>query len=265
MNSMNRTLVLCADDFGLSAGINSAILELIDRGRLSATSCMTTMPAWTEESARSLLARQERAALGLHFNLTEGEPAIPLGRLMLQSLSGQLDLTRIQQVLEQQLERFEQLTGRAPDFIDGHQHVQMFPGIRQRVLRTIRQRYPRQRPWIRVSTPALSGHDARFKALIVRLMGVGFERRRRQYEIAGSGHFAGLYSLTPDAGFERMLQHWLDQLPEGALIMCHPGKTDGSSPLARARQQEYDWLASDAFIAALTKSKRSLSPCPALD
>lgn len=141
----------------------------------------------------------------------------------------------------------------------------MFPGIRQQVLRSIRQRYPHQRPWIRVSLPALGGHDAGFKALVLRLMGVGFERRRRQYEIAGSRRFAGLYSLTPDAGFERMLQHWLDQLPEGALIMCHPGRTEGSTPLARARQQEYDWLASDAFIAALAKSKRSLSPRPALD
>lgn len=152
---MNRTLVLCADDFGLSTGINSAILELIDRGHLSATSCMTTLPAWTPDAAAALLARQERAALGVHFNLTEGDQAIPLGQLMLQSLSGQLDLAGIQQALERQLDRFEQLTGRAPDFVDGHQHVQIFPGIRRLVLSTIRQRYPQQRPWIRVSNPAL--------------------------------------------------------------------------------------------------------------
>jgi predicted glycoside hydrolase/deacetylase ChbG (UPF0249 family) len=62
-----------------------------------------------------------------------------------------------------------------------------------------------------------------------------------------------------------MLQHWLKTLPEGALIMCHPGHTDGQSGLARARQQEYDWLASDVFSAALQQSQRSLTVMPALD
>lgn len=262
---MNRTLVLCADDFGLSAGINTAILALIDRGRLSATSCMTTMPAWTPDAARALLARQERAALGLHFNLTEGEGAIPLGRLMQQSLTGRLNRSQIQQALEQQLDCFEQLTGRAPDFVDGHQHVQMFPGIRHLVLETIRQRYPQQPPWVRVSNPALRGHDAGFKALVLRLMGAGFEPLRRRCGLAGNRSFAGMYSLTPEADFEGMMQHWLESLPDGALIMCHPGQTGGTSGLARARQREYDWLASDAFAAALDKSERSLSTRPLLD
>lgn len=261
---MNRTLVLCADDFGLCAGINEAILELIDGGRLSATSCMTTMPAWTPDAAAALLARQDRAALGVHFNLTEGDQAIPLGRLMLQSLTGRLDRGRIQQELEHQLDRFEQLTGRAPDFVDGHQHVQIFPGIRRLVLSTIRQRYPQQRPWIRVSNPAPRGHDAAFKALVLRLMGLGFDRLRRQQKIAGNRCFAGLYSLRPEAGFDRMMQHWLHSLPEGALIMCHPGKTAAASALAQARQREYDWLASDAFGAALAESNRSLASRPAL-
>lgn len=261
---MNRTLVLCADDFGLSNGINSAVLNLIDRGRLSATSCMTTMPAWTLEAATELLARRERAALGFHFNLTEGERAIPLERLMLASVTGRLDLTGIQRTLDEQLDSFERLTQRSPDFVDGHQHVQMFPGIRRLILQTIQQRYRQQPPWIRVSTPALGGHDAGFKALVLRLMGTGFERVRREYGIAGSSCFAGLYSLSPDAGFDRMMHHWLQTLPDGALIMCHPGQTDGASPLAQARQREYEWLASDGFAEALEKGGRSLSSRPLL-
>jgi predicted glycoside hydrolase/deacetylase ChbG (UPF0249 family) len=96
-------------------------------------------------------------------------------------------------------------------------------------------------------------------------MGLGFEQRRRQHSVAGNRSFAGMYSLQPDAGFERMLHHWLKTLPEGALIMCHPGHTDGQSGLARARQQEYDWLASDAFSDALQQSQRSLTVMPALD
>lgn len=124
---MTRSLVLCADDFGLTDGINRAILELIDLGRLSATSCMTTMPAWTENAAAALVERHDRAALGLHFNLTEGDNAIPLGKLMQQSLLGQLDTDRVQQAFNQQLDRFEALAELPPDFVDGHQHIQMFP------------------------------------------------------------------------------------------------------------------------------------------
>lgn len=262
---MTRSLTLCADDFGLTDGINRAIVELIELGRLSATSCMTTMPAWTEGAAAALVARHDCAALGLHFNLTEGDTAMPLGKLMQQSLLGKVDTDWVQRALNRQLDRFEALTGLPPDFIDGHQHIQMFPGIRTIVLQTLQQRYQRQRPWIRVSNPAIGGHDAGFKAVVLRLMGLGFERQRRQHSVAGNQCFAGMYSLQPDAGFERMLQHWLQTLPEGALIMCHPGHTDGQSSLARARQQEYEWLASDAFGAALQQSQRSLTVMPALD
>ncbi|PSL13921.1 putative glycoside hydrolase/deacetylase ChbG (UPF0249 family) [Marinobacterium halophilum] len=261
---MSRSLVLCADDFGLSEGINRAILALIRQGRLSATSCMTTMPAWHAEAATELLALHGKAALGLHFNLTEGDHATPLGQLMQQSLSGRIDRQHIQQALETQLDRFEQQLGHAPDFVDGHQHIQMFPVIRQIVLTTLARRYGHNCPWIRVSTPALSGHDARFKALILNMMGVGFERMRRRYAIAGTRDFAGMYSLQPEAGFGTMMTHWFNTLPDGGLIMCHPGYTDGRSPLARAREEERNWLASAACANALQQHQRTLSKRPAL-
>lgn len=261
---MTRSVVLCADDFGLSEGINRAILELIDLGRLSATSCMTTMPAWTTAAAADLLARHDQAALGLHFNLTEGDTAIPLGQLMHQSLTGRIDPESVRTALEQQLDRFEEVLGHIPDFVDGHQHVQMFPGIRQVLLATLAHRYSENRPWVRVSTPALHGHDARFKALILNMMGLGFDRARRHYGIAGNRNFAGMYSLQPQAGFGEMLYHWLEVLPDGALIMCHPGYTDGHSLLAKARQEEHAWLAGDTFAEQFNHQQRKLSTLPDL-
>ncbi len=262
---MSRSLVICADDFGLSNGINAAILELISAGRLSATSCMTTMPAWTQAAADALLQLEDRAALGLHFNLTEGDNAIPLGKLMQLSLSGRIDAGAIATALEHQLDRFEQRLGRPPDFVDGHQHVQMFPGIRQVVLENLAQRYGSHRPWVRVSTPALSGHDARIKALVLRVMGLGFDRLRRRLGIAGHPDFAGMYSLRPQAGFGDMMRHWLETLPDGALIMCHPGYTRGQSALEQAREEERAWLASDTFADALKHAGRSLATEPRLN
>ncbi len=261
---MTGSLVICADDFGLSDGINRAILELIGQGRLSATSCMTNMPAWTTDAAARLLELEARAALGLHFNLTEGDGAVPLGKLMQQSLSGRIERSVIGAELERQLDSFEQQLGRTPDFVDGHQHVQMFPGIRQAVLETLARRYGNQCPWVRVSTPALRGHDARFKALVLRIMGLGFDRLRHRHGIAGNRDFAGMYSLQPQAGFGRMMQHWLETLPDGALIMCHPGYTSGQTSLGQAREAERAWLSGDAFAMLLQRCQRRLSPTPRL-
>lgn len=261
---MSRSVVICADDFGMSEGVNEAILELIDLGRLSATSCMTNMPCWTAATAEQLLARRPRAALGLHFNLTEGGHAIPLGRLILKSLSRQLDRQVVLEQFDTQLDRFEQLIGSAPDFVDGHQHIQMFPVIRDVLLERLQQRYAEQAPWVRVSTPGLSGHDSAFKALVLRLIGLGFEAALTRAHLSGSKAFAGMYSLTPEANFASMMRHWLQTEPEGVLIMCHPGKTRGESPLHRARQNEYQWLSSDDFHKAMIESKRSLRIRPTL-
>lgn len=261
---MRRGVVICADDFGMSEGINDAILELIDNGRLSATSCMTNMPCWTPAAAEQLLKRRHLAALGLHFNLTEGDNATALGKLMLKSLSRQLDKQSVLEQFDAQLDKFEQLIGSAPDFVDGHQHIQMFPIIRDALLNRLSQRYGEQMPWVRISKPSLSGHDSAFKALVLRMIGWGFETSRRQNNVRGNTAFTGMYSLTPGADFAGMMRHWLNTEPDGTLIMCHPGKSSGKTPLARARRNEYQWLSSDRFKESLKESDRLLQRKPSL-
>ncbi len=49
---MTRRLRLIADDYGLAPGVSAAILELLDRGRLTGTSCMTGFPEWHGEAVR---------------------------------------------------------------------------------------------------------------------------------------------------------------------------------------------------------------------
>ena len=72
-----RHLVVCADDYGLSPGVNRAILGLAEAGRISATSCMTTGPGWPA-SAAALRTLDGRIGIGLHLNLTEGAPLGPM-------------------------------------------------------------------------------------------------------------------------------------------------------------------------------------------
>src|SRR5258708_20404269 len=67
-----RRIWLCADDYGLSPGVNRAIRDLIERGRLNATSVMVVGPAVGRDEITALktaVAKSLRCAIGLHFTL----------------------------------------------------------------------------------------------------------------------------------------------------------------------------------------------------
>src|ERR1700759_5326035 len=68
-----KRIWLCADDYGISPGVNRAIRDLIERGRLNATSVMVVTPAIGRDEVASLqavAARSARCSIGLHITLT---------------------------------------------------------------------------------------------------------------------------------------------------------------------------------------------------
>src|SRR5262249_7833626 len=68
-----RPIVLCADDYAVAPGVSRAICALVERGRLSATSCMTVSSHWAEH-ARWLRPLDGQADIGLHLTLTDHAP-----------------------------------------------------------------------------------------------------------------------------------------------------------------------------------------------
>src|ERR1700749_1800783 len=136
---MNR-IWLCADDYGISPGVNRAIRDLIERGRLNATSVMVVAPAIDRDEVASLQAgamRNARCAIGLHVTLTapfrplsmhfrplDGGMFLPFARLLragaLRRVGGEI----IRAEVVMQLIAFRDLFVRLPDFVDGHQHAQ---------------------------------------------------------------------------------------------------------------------------------------------
>ena len=106
-----RVLIVNADDFGYSDGINRGITEAHDRGIVTAASLMVNAPRAREAAA---LARSRPAlSLGLHVNFTnEGERLVEFG-----------DAAACREGLARQLEAFQALVGRAPTHLDSHQHV----------------------------------------------------------------------------------------------------------------------------------------------
>src|SRR5713101_15457 len=68
-----RRIWMCADDYGISSGVNRAIRDLIVRGRLNATSVMVAAPSFARPEAVALAILNSgapRAAIGLHLTLT---------------------------------------------------------------------------------------------------------------------------------------------------------------------------------------------------
>ncbi len=133
---MSRHIWIVADDYGLSPAVDDGILELLDQGRLSGTGCMTVFPDWPQEAMRLKARHAERA--GIHLTLTDQpslsgaatlarEGRLPSLTTLLKGVAtGQIADTDIKAELDAQLARFEDLFGKPPLYIDGHQHVHFF-------------------------------------------------------------------------------------------------------------------------------------------
>ena len=70
---MRKQLILCADDFAQNEDISEGILSLMRTKRINATSCVVNSPCWPEQS-EALHAFKSSHFIGLHLNLTMGQP-----------------------------------------------------------------------------------------------------------------------------------------------------------------------------------------------
>jgi predicted glycoside hydrolase/deacetylase ChbG (UPF0249 family) len=264
-----KRLILSADDYGLSPGIGKAIRSLIDAGRLSATACMTPSPDWPAEAAL-LKPLSNRADIGLHFTLTglpglaSGGAAQPpsLAQLVLRALTGRLDLGAVAAELDAQFDAFEAAMGRPPDFLDGHHHVHQLAGVRKVVVETVRRRYPGAPLYVRTCGDGLMtivGRRSQIgRSLAVAGLGLGFSGYLRSHGLATNTAFRGVRSFAASENYPALFARWLHDVPDGALIMCHPGHVDASlvarDPVTTAREAEFAFLASGQAGSLLARA-----------
>jgi predicted glycoside hydrolase/deacetylase ChbG (UPF0249 family) len=267
----SRHIWLCADDYGISPSVNAAIRELILRGRINATSVMTAAPHLTEndeaDALEMLNSGEKRAALGLHVTLTapfaplsadysplRGGAFLPLNEMMRLSLARRLQSERLVIEIASQLRAFVSAFGHVPDFVDGHQHVHLFPQVRDAVLKVVAEAAPDA--WVRQCGRARSGRRLRDrKALVLDILSQGFRRKARRLGIATNPGFAGAYNFNAKGDFAKTFPRFLAGLPDGGLIMCHPGFVDTElerlDPLTTQREREFAYFNSDVFPQAL--------------
>jgi predicted glycoside hydrolase/deacetylase ChbG (UPF0249 family) len=273
-----RRIWLCADDYGLSPGVNRAIRDLIERGRLNATSVMVVGPSIGRDEAKALqvaAANSPRCAIGLHVTLTapfrpltmyfrpvDGGMFFPFPKLLRAGLLRRLDPEIIQAELMVQFATFSEQFGRAPDFVDGHQHVQLFPQVRDAFLAAVKEAAPNA--WVRQGgrKQPLAQRLGTPKALVLDILSAQFRTRAARTDIAFNPGFAGAYDFSKAPDFGLLMRQFLDGLPEGGLIMCHPGFVDetlvGLDPLTTQRELEYAFLAGERFPPLLAANKVTL-------
>jgi chitin disaccharide deacetylase len=264
-----RPIWLCADDYGISASVNKAIRELVMRGRINATSVMVAAPSLHRSEAASLNmlnAGARRVAIGLHVTLTgpfapmspgfrplRNGAFLPLEQMLVRGTLRLLNRRKLGIEIATQLKAFVTLFGRAPDFIDGHQHVHLFPQVRDAVLDVVREAAPRA--WVRQCgrATALSGRFADRKALVLDWLSRSFRARAGKQGIATNPAFAGTYDFAAETvpDFAELFPGFLRKLPAHSVVMCHPGFVDAEltrlDPLTTQREREYAFLAGDAF------------------
>ena len=254
MTAKPRNLTLCADDFGQSKSISEGILDLIACRRLTATSVLTEGPYWPE-GAQRLRDMQDRTDVGVHLNLTHAFPTTSGSRSLIHWLiatqTGRVAADKIKERFLRQIDLFTQHFRRLPDFIDGHQHVHAFPLIRQAMMEAIELRWSEQkgRPWVRTPDRLIDDSGSQLKTLVLRYACRGFSNFVEQHGLKFTQHFGGLYALNANANFEGRMRGWLEQTPNGTLLMCHPGRpaNDYADPIAGARSVEFSYLVSPRF------------------
>jgi predicted glycoside hydrolase/deacetylase ChbG (UPF0249 family) len=115
-------LIVNADDFGMTDGVNRGIIEAHTRGIVTSTSLMVRRPRAAEAAA--LAAEHPGLSVGLHVDLTEWEPRDGKPALMY-SHADVDDREAVADEIKHQLQLFVELVGRQPDHLDSHQHVHL--------------------------------------------------------------------------------------------------------------------------------------------
>jgi predicted glycoside hydrolase/deacetylase ChbG (UPF0249 family) len=142
MSAVKR-LIVNADDFGRTPGVNRGIVDAHRRGVVTSTTLMVAYPAAAE--AARLAAENPRLGVGLHLAFTGGTPILPaaqvpslvdaFGRLAAkpEGLSGAHPYDVLAEA-RAQLKRFRELMGRPPTHLDSHHHSHQVAAVLEAVV-----------------------------------------------------------------------------------------------------------------------------------
>lgn len=269
---MPSRLIINADDFGLTPGINRSILELHNAGVLTSATLMATGPAF--DDAIAIAIANPTLGVGCHVVLTDGVPASPPetistllgpdGRSFRPSLLDFVQALLRGRIREEEIEREAdaqirklQHAGITITHVDTHKHSHLFPAVARSLLRVLeRAGIPAIRnPFEPAFTQQLA-HAGLKRRMQIRLLN-SFESRFqrlpeiRDRKILTTGGTVGV-SATGNLNTTPLTQI-LNSLPtEGTYeLVCHPGYNDRDLDCVATRLRAHREIEMQALLSAI--------------
>jgi predicted glycoside hydrolase/deacetylase ChbG (UPF0249 family) len=233
-----KRLIVNADDFGRTAGVNAGVLEAHRHGIVTSATVLVLEPA-AAAGIREAAAATPDLSLGMHFALTGGGPpasdprAVPrlapggVFRRNREELPEMLPVEEIEAELSAQITAFEGLAGRSPTHLDSHHHVALHPSV----------------------APVFAA-VAKTRSLPVRASSEGARAALRTAGVRTPDRFVDAFYAG--GATASTLARILEELPEGTTeLMCHPGRADAAlragSTYVDEREREIEILCDPAL------------------
>lgn len=255
-----RRLIVNADDFGFTAGVNRAIIEAHARGVVTSSTLMANGAAFAE--AARLAGSAPRLSVGCHVVLIDGEPVLNSKQLpsltarsprfgdnlktfALRAIAGRIDAEEIAAEATAQIRKI-QAAGIEISHFDTHKHTHLFPKILRPLLRAaaacgvraVRNPFGPRRP-LR-SSQLLRRPSLWTRYAEVRVLRSFAGRFREAVDREGIATTDGTLGIEVTGALDETLFHAIAQsIPEGTWeFVCHPGYNDADLNAARTRLRE---------------------------
>ena len=264
--SMKR-LIISADDFGLTKGINEGIIRCAREGIVTSASVMANMPDF--EQAVGLAGKCPGLAIGVHLNLVKGGPLQPAGevrslvanrgvfytlpRFTVRLASGKIELAEAEKELRSQIEKALN-AGLKPTHLDSHRHFHVYPPLLKLVIKLAKE-YQIDKIRCPVGLSALPGSLKEF--ILSSLSRIA----RFNLDAADIGHndkFFELVKVESKSDYLRAMAGFCENLQDGVTELdCHPGVVtadlDGIEATIHNRERQGKILTDPALPGVLQK------------
>jgi len=253
-----RRLIVNADDFGLTPGVNRAIVEAHSHGIVTSSTLMANGPAF--DDAIRLTQSAPQIPIGCHVVLVDGTPLLDgkqipclmgkhdrqfeesLTSFAWRAISGRMDADQIEAEVTAQIRKL-QSAGIVVSHIDTHKHTHIFPQVLRPILKAarscgvgaVRNPFGPLRFSLLAERPGLWKEYSKVKVLQT-LAG----KFRRTVASAGAITTDGTVGVVATGSLDdRFFSHIVETLPEGTWeLVCHPGYNDAELQKVRTRLRE---------------------------
>ena len=276
---MAPRLIINADDFGLTRGINSVIAELHRSKALTSATLMATGPAF--DDALSIAHANPTLGVGCHIVLTDGTPVchpetIPSligldGKNFRPSLFGFVQALLRGAIREEDIEREAlaqiqklQRAGIKISHLDTHKHTHLFPAVSRPLLRLAAKcsigaiRNPFEPAWSSRLAPNSYSRRLKFHALSVlnKQSFLALPELSNGNVVITNGTIGVSATGQLDATSLHTLLH---ALPEGTWeLVCHPGYNDAALGAVTTRLRASREIERDALLQEIPQAIRTV-------